>query len=246
MTQPPRETPDIQTSTDQYARRFDGAVGRWLLDVQWGAVYSLLHECPGRRVLELGGGHAQITGQLLEHGYDVSVLSSSSACADRLKPFLQHPNCAFRVGDLLSLPYEDQSFDAVIALRLMAHLDDWNRLLAEATRVARHTIIIEFPTPHSINIIQKFLFPLKKAMEEQTREFRCFTDKMIIDACRPQGYEPTGRQRQFFWPMALHRVMKMPRFSRTLEASSRTLGLTHILGSPVILRLTRIGEASGE
>lgn len=246
MTYSQRETPDIQTSTDQYAHRFDGPVGRWLLDVQWRAVHTLLRECPGNHVLELGGGHAQITGRLLDHGYHVSVLGSCTSCAHRLKPFLQNQHCVFQAGDLLNLPYEDQSFDVVIALRVMAHLNDWCRLLAEATRVARHTIIIEFPTPQSVNVIQKLLFPLKSAIEGQTRTFRCFTDGMIINACRPLGYEPTGRQRQFFFPMALHRAMKMPRLSRSLESSSQALGLTHALGSPVVLRLSRTAKESSE
>lgn len=239
MNSCPRETPDIETSTDDYARRFNGPVGTWLLDVQWNAVHKLLKDCPGKRVLELGGGHGQITGSLLDHDYHVSILGSDPSCAHRLKPFLEHQRCAFHTGDLLNLPYEDRSFDTVIALRLMAHVENWPGLLAEATRVARHAVIIDYPTLFSINRVEKLLFGLKKAIEGNTRYYRCFTNKMIADTCLPCGYQPDRQERQFFWPMVIHRAMKKPGLSHAMESACRAVGLTCVLGSPVILRLVR-------
>jgi ubiquinone/menaquinone biosynthesis C-methylase UbiE len=235
----PREQPDIETSTDDYARRFNGSVGTWLLDIQWTAVHKLLVDCPGKHVLELGGGHGQITGNLLDHGYHVTTVGSDPSCAHRLKPFLEHQRCAFHTGNLLNLPYDDQSFDTVIALRLMAHLEDWPRLLAEATRVARHAVIIDYPSLVSVNRTEKLLFGLKKAIEKNTRYYRCFTTKMIGEACLPCGFAPDGRQRQFFLPMVIHRTLKQPKLSQAMESACRAVGLTYALGSPVMLKLSR-------
>lgn len=234
-----RETPDIESSTDDYARRFQGPIGDWLLNVQWNAVYKLLRDCPGKQVLELGGGHGQITGSLLDLSYHSTILGSDASCAHRLQPYLKNPRCKFHAGDLLNLPYHDQSFDTVIALRLMAHVDNWPRLLAEAGRVARHAVIIDYPSLVSVNLIEKLLFGLKKSIEGNTRHYRCFTTRMIADACRPIGFVPDGQQRQFFWPMVVHRAMKKPALSRMLESPCRAVGLTRAWGSPVILRLFR-------
>lgn len=238
-----RETPDIETSTDDYARRFNGPVGTWLLDVQWNAIQKLLQTCPGQQVLELGGGHAQLTGSLLDHGYHVTVMGSDPSCAHRLKPFIEPGRCTFHTGDLLHLPYEDNSFDIVIAIRLMAHLEDWPRFLTEAGRVARHAVIIDYPSQVSVNRVEKLLFGLKKALEGNTRHYRCFTTGMIKDACAPAGFAPCDRQRQFFWPMVIHRAMKMPKVSHAMESTCRALGLTYLLGSPIILKLARIEQA---
>lgn len=243
MDNAPRETPDIETSTDAYAGRFTGPVGTWLLDVQWAAIRGLLDDGPGSHVLELGGGHGQITGSLLDHDYRVTVLGSTPACAKRTRPFLEQHRCAFHAGDLLHLPYADQSFDTVIALRLMAHVEDWPRLLSEAARLARHAVIVDYPSQVSINRAERLLFGLKKALEGNTRHYHCLTTKMIADIAEPLGFVPDGRQRQFFLPMVIHRTLKHPKLSSAMETACRAIGLTQALGSPVILKLARAQTA---
>lgn len=244
MNTHPREAPDIETSTDDYARRFNGPVGTWMLDVQWNAVHGLLEDCPGTSVLELGGGHAQLTGALLDRDYRVTVMGSDPSCAQRIKPFLGHQCCTFHTGNLLNLPYEDKSFDTVIALRLMAHIENWPRLLSEATRVARHAVIVDYPSLVSVNRVEKLMFGVKKAIEGNTRWYRCFTTKMIAKESLPHGFAPDGRQRQFFLPMVIHRTLKQPKLSGAMEAACRAVGLTRALGSPVILKLSRTHEAN--
>lgn len=238
-----RETPDIESSTDAYARRFGGAVGAWMLGVQWDAVYALLHDCPGREVLELGGGHGQLTGGLLERGYHTTILGSDEGCAHRLKPYLDRPACRFHTGDLLNLPYADRSFDTVIALRMMAHLEDWPRFIEEACRVARHAVIVDYPSLVSVNRIERLLFGVKKAIEKDTRHYRCFTTRTIADAGRNHGFVPDGQQKQFFMPMVVHRALKQPKVSGVMERVCRGVGLTGALGSPAILKLARQQEA---
>jgi SAM-dependent methyltransferase len=238
-----RETPDIESSTEDYAQRFTGPVGTWLLDRQWDAVYNMLQTCPGKTILEVGGGHAQLTGNLLDHDYQVTVTGSDPRCALRVKPFFQPGRCSFQVADLLNLPYPDRSFDTVIALRLMAHIHDWPRFLSELTRVARHAVILDYPSLVSINRVERLLFGLKKALEKNTRPYTCYTTKIIGDACQPLGYSPDGRQRQFFWPMVIHRTLKMPKLSAAMESLSRAIGLTQTLGSPVVLKLSRTDQA---
>ena len=49
--------PDVETASDDYARRFSGPVGEWFLDVQERACLDLLRPWRGGTVLDVGGGH---------------------------------------------------------------------------------------------------------------------------------------------------------------------------------------------
>ena len=59
--------------------RFSGAVGHWFLQRQAQLTLELLRALPGARVLDVGGGHGQLTRPLLEAGHPVTVLASSAA-----------------------------------------------------------------------------------------------------------------------------------------------------------------------
>ena len=72
--------PDIETASDDYARRFSGEVGAYFLDVQARTTLSLLEPWPGARVLDVGGGHGQVAIPLAENGFDVTVTGSSDEC----------------------------------------------------------------------------------------------------------------------------------------------------------------------
>lgn len=50
------ETADIETSSEDYASRFAGAVGAWLLKTQEDATLRMLLPYPGATVLDVGGG----------------------------------------------------------------------------------------------------------------------------------------------------------------------------------------------
>src|SRR3954467_15007095 len=132
-----REDADIGTSSEDYARRFTGSVGRWFVETQTRITLGLLRALPmGASVLDVGGGHAQITPPLIESGYEVTVAGSDPSCSARLQPWLSGRRCKFEVADLRSLPYPDRSFDAVVCLRLLPHSVNWTGLIGELCRVA--------------------------------------------------------------------------------------------------------------
>ena len=79
-------TPDVETASDDYASRFSGATGRYFLAVQERTVSDLLGSPGPRRILEVGGGHAQLAPGLLAAGHEVWVQGSAASCAKRLAP----------------------------------------------------------------------------------------------------------------------------------------------------------------
>lgn len=233
------ETADVETASDEYACRFAGAVGAWFLQVQQTALFSLLATPSGGTVLDVGGGHAQVADPLCRRGYRVTVLGSAPDCARRLQPWIAAGQCEFRVGDVTSLPFPDQSFDAVTCFRLLPHCGRWPRLISELCRVATHEVVVDYPTRRSLNAIAPALFEAKRRIEGNTRAWRLFRDSEIRAAFEQQRFAVTGRRPQFFLPMVLHRTLGRRRVSVALEALCRAVGLTAWLGSPVVARAAR-------
>ncbi len=236
-----RETPDIDTSSDAYARRFSGPVGRFFLDVQSRATLELLQPWLPCSVLDVGGGHAQLAAPLAHAGCGVTVLGSSTECARRLEPLLRDRRAAFVTGDIQAAPFGDQSFDVVLAFRLLPHVARWEALLVELGRLARRAVVVDYPTRRSVNAVADAFFGLKRGVERDTRPFRVFGEREIAGAASAAGLGETARRPQFFAPMALHRALRAVTVSRALESTARLVGLTRWLGSPVVLRLEKNG-----
>lgn len=233
------ETADIETSTDDYASRFAGRVGAWMLEVQERAVLRMLAPYPDSSVLDVGGGHGQLTGALLSNGHRVTVLSSSEECKARIRSYVDSGQVGFRVGNVLELPFPDRSFEVVISIRFLAHVTRWPEFLAEMARVAGRTVIIDYPEVRSINYIGPQMFRLKKRLEGNTRPYTCFHERQLLRVFEGVGFQRSDSVRQFLLPMVLHRVFKRPGLSASLEGFLRASGLTGLLGSPVVLRLER-------
>ncbi len=236
-----REDADRETSSEEYARRFAGPLGAFFLDVQARTALELLRPWPGAAVLEVGGGHAQLAGPLVDAGHAVTVYGSDPGCAARLRHWMNEGRVAFRAGDLLHAPWPDRSFDVVLAFRLLPHVTRWAALIAELARLARRAVVVDYPTRRSLNVASGMLFGLKRGVEGNTRPFTVFRDSEVASAFAAAGFHSTARRPQFLLPMALYRALGSALLARMLEGGARALGLTAVLGSPVISRLERRG-----
>lgn len=92
----------------------------------------------GEHILELGSGNGIFARELVDRlgaGGRVVGLDSSEA----INGMAQHicPHGEFVLGDAQSLPFEDSTFDAVVAAQLLCFLDDVDQVLGEAFRVLR-------------------------------------------------------------------------------------------------------------
>ena len=235
----PVENADVATASDDYASRFAGSVGAWFLAEQARTTREMLADLPrGAQVLDVGGGHAQLTPMLLEAGYQVTVLGSGPGADHQLVPFLAR-GVRFETGSLVALPYGDCSFDAVLSFRLLPHVMAWRTLLSELCRTARRCVVVDYPSTRSINAIGGGLYDLKKSVERNTRRFTLFSPEEIAAAFGANGYRMADGRRQFLWPMVLHRMLGSAALAAALEAPGRWTGLARVFGSPVIVRAER-------
>ena len=244
---PPREDADVESSSELYARRFAGPVGRWFLELQARlTLEGLAGLPPGATVLDVGGGHAQLAPPLVEAGYRVTVVGSDPSCGQRLAALTTAGRCRFEVADLLALPYPDQAFDAVLCYRLLAHSIDWRRLVGELCRVARHRVLVDYPARRSVNVASEAMFKLKNSVERgTTRPFALYGRREMARAFEAAGFRVTLERPQFFLPMALYRLAGSTGLARSAEGIARAAGLTGLFGSPVIARADRRSDLGG-
>jgi 2-polyprenyl-3-methyl-5-hydroxy-6-metoxy-1,4-benzoquinol methylase len=235
------EDADLHSSSPEYAKRFSGDIGAWFLEVQERALLSMVSR-EAESVLDIGGGHGQSALSLANAGKSVTIFGSSPECADFLSQQLATAQISFRSGNLIELPFSDSSFDTVVSLRLMSHCTAWPRLIAEMCRVAETRVIFDYPIWLSSNLLTPLLFKIKLLIEGNTRTYRIFTTSELKREFAKHGFEVTAIYKQFFFPMGIHRALKNTKISKALEALPRTLGLTRLFGSPVLIRFERIAH----
>ncbi|MGI9040178.1 MAG: class I SAM-dependent methyltransferase [Gemmatimonadales bacterium] len=245
MTSIPESTPseyaDVETASDDYAERFSGDVGKWFLELQARTTLELLAHLPRpATVLDVGGGHAQLTPALVDAGYRVVVVGSDPSCGNRLTQWVADGRCGFEVANLQALPYADASFDAVLCFRLLPHSVGWAGLLGELCRVSRRSVVVDYPSVRSVNVISDRLFALKKRIERNTRPFMLFHPTQVRGVFEAHGFAVKVERPQFVLPMVLHRWSQSAGLGRILEAPWQRLGLTRWLGSPIIARADRV------
>lgn len=231
---------DIESSSDEYATRFSGPVGRWMLEVQNEGVKKLLGQKLPSKVLEVGGGHGQLTPLLVDLGCHVTILASDPVCEKRVAHLTSQDRCKFVVGDLMDPPFEPESFDTVISIRMLAHCPNWEDFIRGLCRVARSRVIVDYPSWQSFNILYGGLFSLKKGLERNTRTFSTFWDSDIHAAFLRNSASLEAKFPQFFLPMVLHRALKSGGISKFSEDCFRILGLTGIFGSPTLACYSKV------
>lgn len=102
---------------------------------------------PGMEVLDLGSGTGRISGWLADRVGIRPTLADVTEFGNRVTRFPFVP-----MDDPLRVPAADRSFDAVLLLFVLHHVERWDhqeRLIAEAARVARRRIIVLEDTPTS-------------------------------------------------------------------------------------------------
>jgi ubiquinone/menaquinone biosynthesis C-methylase UbiE len=105
------------------------------------------HLEPGMVVLDLGSGTGRVARWLADRTGIRPTLADVADFGNRVGgfPFV-------RLEDPLSLPFPDRSFDAVMMLFVLHHIEAWEdqeRLVREAARVTRQRLVVIEDTPTS-------------------------------------------------------------------------------------------------
>jgi ubiquinone/menaquinone biosynthesis C-methylase UbiE len=105
------------------------------------------HLAPGEELLDLGSGTGLISRWLARRVGIRPTLADVTEFDNRVLDFPY-----VRMVDPLSVPVDDRSFDTVMMLFVLHHVERWEdqeRLVAESRRIARSRVLILEDTPKS-------------------------------------------------------------------------------------------------
>lgn len=105
--------------------------------------------CARRDVLDAGCGVGYGTAYLAETARNVVGLDVSTEAIEYARRRYAADNVDFVVGDVLAIPYADDSFDVVCAFETVEHLSDPERFVAEARRVLKPSGVLVASTPQA-------------------------------------------------------------------------------------------------
>jgi SAM-dependent methyltransferase len=118
---------------DWYERWIDGG-GDAAQGATWRLTKDLLGNGPGRLV-EIGCGGGRLIPLLAELGWTVIGVDES---ADQLRVAADRADAAALVhADATALPFDDDSFDAAVAVLVSTDVEPWETAVHEAARVLR-------------------------------------------------------------------------------------------------------------
>jgi SAM-dependent methyltransferase len=171
------------------------------------AVFRRLVEGPGRRVLDLGCRYGALTRAYVEGNEVVGVDVDRNALTEAAKLGIETV-----WADLDEpLPFEDETFDAVVAGEVLEHLRDPEGVLAEARRLLR-------PGGRLVGSVPNF-FRLR--------------NRLAMLAGRPLDHDPTHLH--VFAPADVERLLAGWEEPRLQFAASRLLALSPRLFGNIIV-----------
>jgi SAM-dependent methyltransferase len=131
----------------------------------------------GKRVLDLGCRSGALTRHILEGnelvGLDVDAAALAKASDLGIEPVqanVEEP-----------LPFEDASFDAVVAGELFEHLQFPDALVAEVARVLRPGGVLVGSVPNAYRLQGRLRFLLGRAPEDDPTHLRMFSPSAMRD-----------------------------------------------------------------
>ncbi len=108
------------------------------------AIHRVAPDTPFRLILEIGGGRSGLTALLYPHALVINVDPDSSHATEAVN---QQHTMRFVCGTATTLPFSDDSFDAVTLFDVIEHIDDDAGAAAEVERVIKPGGYVLLTTP---------------------------------------------------------------------------------------------------
>lgn len=180
-------------------------------------------------ILELGGGHCQLTDSLVEAGHRVSVHASRPEGLERVRV---ERTVTFPLNQLAE---HKNDYDVVIAMRLLPHVLDWEELIRAMAKKAKRGIVFDIAAIRGFNALSPMFFGVKQKIEGNTRPYLLHKLTSIASLLEELELRNVVLAPQFFLPMGIHRKLGIAGLSRNLESIAGSCGLVNTFGNPVII-----------
>jgi ubiquinone/menaquinone biosynthesis C-methylase UbiE len=151
---------------------------KWIHELGHKAVEQFV-ELHGKQVLEIGAGtgyHLNFVD--LDTVKEYVCLDNNPDNLKRIKK--RHENLHLVIGDCNSLPFKDNSFDAVISIYMLEHITGLERTLAEAKDVLRKDGLLLFSIPTEGG----FMFSLGRKLTTERNYYKHYSGMPYMDIIR--------------------------------------------------------------
>ena len=128
---------------DETSRKYFCLSTKWITNHFIENVLKNLKELNPKSVLDVGCGTGIITKKI-KKSLNVEIVSCDID-TDRLSIASKFFGEKLVTADITDLPFKDSSFDVVIALEIIEHLNDVNAAISEIKRVSKNYVIITVP-----------------------------------------------------------------------------------------------------
>ena len=192
------------------------------------AVLEAIMPVEDRKVLEIACGTGRFTVMLAHQGADVVGLDISAAMLQQGRRKAQNTELAgtleFLRGDAGRLPFPDDHFDTVIAMRFFHLADDPKAFLAEMRRVSRDQIVFDTFNRFSTRSVYNWALPMGSRLysKSEVAVLLAKTDLTLVDV-----------EDDFLLPYGLYRSIPNGLASplRAIDEAVGTLPVTDHLAS---------------
>jgi len=161
----------------------------------------------GDKLLDVGCGegrhviHACIEHNIIGIGADLS-LRDLKITAERFAPFATYNSQSYfsiQQTDATRLPFADKSFDKIICSEVLEHIENYQCVLQELTRVLKPNGILAISVPRAWP--EKICWKLSAAYHQvEGGHIRIFNANQLRSEINAKGFECTHR----YWAHALH------------------------------------------
>jgi ubiquinone/menaquinone biosynthesis C-methylase UbiE len=176
----------------------------------------------GKDVLECGCG----TGLILERLAETARHAVGLDLSPGMLELARSRGLDVHEGSVTHLPFEDATFDVTCAFKVLAHVPDIGRALAEMSRVTRPggVILAEFYNPMSLRGVARRLGPAGKisAFTRESAVYTRFDRPGVLPRILPPGTKvEAARGIRIVIPAAF--ALDVPGFGGMLRAAERFL-----------------------
>ncbi|HWP45391.1 MAG TPA: methyltransferase domain-containing protein [Blastocatellia bacterium] len=187
---------------------------------------------PGGRVLDAGCGTGDFIPELLDRAEEVFALDFAEEMVEKAKsriaPDERSRGVHFSVGDVCNLEFQDDYFDAIIAVGLIEYLADVGTALRQMRRVLKPGGVLVITVPNLASpfmAYETFVPKCKRAV------------KRALDLAGLRKLEPQFLHRHFF-PWMLDRQLNRAGLNK-IDFAFCSYGLTAESLSSLSLKLSR-------
>jgi SAM-dependent methyltransferase len=192
------------------------------------AVLDAVGPVKGKRVLEIACGTGRFTTMLAERGAAIVGLDISPAMLKQGRAKARAAGAdgdlAFLRGDAARLPFPDDHFETVVAMRFFHLADTPASYLAELRRVASEQVVFDTFTRFSTRSIYNWLLPMG------SRLYSRWEVERLLDGA---GLGLAGVEHDFLLPYGLYRKLPdgLARSLRDVDAAAVGIPVGRALAS---------------